>query len=77
MVKSSTTIPAGKFKAQCLALLDDVAATRRSVIVTKHGKPVAMVVPVDPPPPVKSLAGSILHEDDIVAPLGENWNANA
>lgn len=39
-------IAAGKFKAKCLQLLDEVASTRESVVVTKFGKPVAQVVPM-------------------------------
>lgn len=41
------TIPAGKFKAQCLAIMDEVQAKRRSVVITKRGKPVAKLVPVE------------------------------
>lgn len=39
-------MPAAKFKARCLAVMDDVQATGEPVIVTKRGKPVAKVVPV-------------------------------
>ncbi|MDO9175091.1 MAG: type II toxin-antitoxin system Phd/YefM family antitoxin [Actinomycetota bacterium] len=41
------TVPASVFKARCLALLDEVATTHRSLVVTKHGIPVARVVPID------------------------------
>ena len=41
------TIPAGKFKAQCLALMDEVQAKRQSVVITKRGKPIAKLVPVE------------------------------
>jgi prevent-host-death family protein len=44
---SDPTVPASVFKARCLALLDEVATTHRSLIVTKHGVPVARVVPID------------------------------
>lgn len=37
------TIPAGEFKAKCLAIMDEVNATGEPVIVTKRGKPVARV----------------------------------
>jgi prevent-host-death family protein len=40
------TIPAGAFKAKCLAIMDEVRAKHETVVVTKHGKPVAMLVPV-------------------------------
>ena len=39
------TIPAAKFKAQCLALLDRV--TPEGIVITKHGKPVARVLPAE------------------------------
>ncbi len=41
------TIPAGTFKANCLALMDEVKSRRETVIITKHGQPVAKLVPVD------------------------------
>ncbi len=39
-------MPAGKFKARCLSVMDDVNATGEPVIITKRGRPVAKVVPV-------------------------------
>jgi prevent-host-death family protein len=39
-------MPAGKFKACCLSVMDDVNATGEPVIITKRGTPVAKVVPV-------------------------------
>jgi len=41
------TIPAGKFKAHCLAIMDEVQAKRQAVVITKRGKPVAKLVPVE------------------------------
>jgi len=41
------TIPAGAFKAQCLALMDEVKAKRETVVITKHGEPVAKLVPIN------------------------------
>jgi prevent-host-death family protein len=41
------TIPAGTFKTQCLALMDEVAATREPIVITKRGKPVAKLIPVE------------------------------
>jgi len=40
------TVAAGEFKAKCLKLLDEVAATRELLVITKFGKPVAQVVPM-------------------------------
>ncbi len=41
------TMPAGKFKAQCLSVLDDVKSKRETVIVAKHGQPSAKLVPLE------------------------------
>jgi len=39
---------AGVFRAKCLAVMDDVQANRETVVITKHGKAVAKLVPVEP-----------------------------
>jgi prevent-host-death family protein len=62
---------AGKFKAQCLAVMDEVQAKREPVVVTKNGKPVAKLVPVELPEgedPLDAffIGGEILG--DIMAP---------
>ena len=42
-----TKIPAGKFKTHCLTIMEQVDATRKPVLITKRGRPVAKLVPVD------------------------------
>jgi prevent-host-death family protein len=37
---------AGSFKTHCLAIMDEVQAKRETVVITKHGKPAAKLVPV-------------------------------
>ena len=49
------TMAAAKFKAQCLAVMDEVQAKREPVLVTKSGKPVAKLVPLDLPDEVDPL----------------------
>jgi prevent-host-death family protein len=68
------TISASRFKAQCLALLDEVAASGETIVITKRGKPVARVSPLEPP---KSLIGSVTYlvsDEELIAPLWENWD---
>ena len=74
MSQEPNTIPAGEFKAHCLALLDKVARTRRPLIVTKRGKPVAKVVPTETRAP-RNLLGSVKFHGDIVAPILDEWEA--
>ena len=69
------TIAAGRFKNVCLKLLDDVAATRTPVVITKRGKPVAQLVPYRAPKRVASLAGSVLREAGDPYGTGERWDA--
>ena len=74
MEAEAIEIPATELKAKCLALLDEIALTGRSVVITKRGKPVAKVSPIEgtgPPP----LLGSVVSEDDIVWPTEEAWGA--
>ena len=42
-------ISAAIFKAQCLTLMEDVRSTRRPIVITKRGKPIAKLVPLDEP----------------------------
>jgi prevent-host-death family protein len=71
-IKARRTIPAGRFKAQCLSLLDRVARTGEPLIVTKRGRPVAKVVPVDEQA-APTLVGSVVVKGDIVGPILDQW----
>jgi prevent-host-death family protein len=71
-----TAIGAGEFKAKCLQLLDDVAEQRGILIITKHGKPVAKLVPVEPEQKLfGALKGSVVREMDIVSSVNAEWDA--
>ena len=72
------TTTASNFKASCLKLIDDVAETGEPILITRHGKPVAQLVPLQRKR--KSLIGA--HEGqieilgDIVAPIDVAWDAD-
>ncbi len=71
-----SAIGAGEFKAKCLQLLDDVAEKRGTLIITKHGKPVAKLVPVEPELGLFGvLKGSVVGEMDIISPINAAWAA--
>lgn len=70
------TMPAGRFKDQCLKTLDDVARTRSVVVITKRGRPVAKLVPCTPEPADGDLAGSVLEEIGDPFGTGEAWHAD-
>ncbi len=72
-------VPAGEFKAKCLALMDRVRETGATYVVTKHGRPVARLVPVDEAPPVRLfglMAGTVLDYGDLISPIDEVWDAD-
>lgn len=72
-------IPAGEFKARCLQLMDEVAATGRELIITKRGRPVAKLVPVSAAVAVDVLGcmrGTVTVWGDLVAPVEEPWEAD-
>lgn len=70
------TITASDFKARCLELLDEVARTREPVIVTKRGKPVARLVPLENDHAI-ALEGSVRYGGDIVEPVDDEWDADS
>lgn len=68
------SIPAGQFKARCLALLDEVASTGEQLVITKRGKPVARLVPATDVEPA-DLTGSVEWVGDIESPIDVDWDA--
>lgn len=75
MKSARNTIPAGQFKARCLGLLDQVANSGETFVITKRGKPLAKLVPIEQTSPV-SLRGSVQYNGDIVGRLGKKWEAD-
>jgi len=73
-----STIAAGEFKSKCLKLLDQVAAERQTLVITKHGKPVAQVAPMPTKEwidPIGAMRGSVIWEGDIISPIDVEWEA--
>lgn len=71
-----TSIQASVFKARCLALLDEVARTGSSIVVTKHGRPVAKLVPLgDGAAPTFGSVTLIAADDEEYFSTGEAWDA--
>jgi len=66
---------ASTFKARCLALLDEVQEHRTTIVVTKHGRPVAKLVPLDEPKPTVGSVTLLAESDDDYFTTGERWDA--
>ena len=66
------TMAAGKFKATCLAVMDEVQAKREPVVITKNGKPVAKLVPIlteERDPIFGFYKGKLEIHGDVVSPI--------
>lgn len=75
MVMSERIVSASRFKAQCLAMLDEVAASGEEIVVTKRGRPVARVIPASEPAGLQGSVSFHVSDDELAAPLDEHWNA--
>ena len=72
------TIMASRFKAECLAILDQVDRMRITVTVTKHGRPVARVVPLedDEARPTMGSVRLVAEADEPYYSTQERWDAD-
>jgi prevent-host-death family protein len=74
----SIPVPATEFKAKCLEMLDTVSRKRTSITISKRGKPVARLVPMDDQP-IPSIFGRMKGKmtilGDIVSPDPEVWDS--
>ena len=82
------TIAAGEFKQKCLALIDEVAATGAPIVISKHGKPVARLMPLESPAETEQRilavlrsgdGGMLVDEDTFLAPTSKiaGWPPDA
>ena len=71
------TIKASEFKAKCLRLMDQVAQSGEPLVITKNGKPVAMLSPLSRKRPTLAglHAGTVRVLGDIVSSVDERWEA--
>ena len=73
-------IAAGKFKSECLKLMDDVKNHHKEFIITKRGVPVAKLVPINEDakiPLFGFLKDSVKINGDVIGPIGEKWDAES
>ena len=78
--RAARVVPAAKFKATCLELMDRVRETGVEYIVTKHGEPVARLVPYEAArsaTPFGCLKGSVLAYERPFDPIDDEWDVNA
>lgn len=78
MSRNNNRMGAGEFKTHCLKLIDRVNQTKQPITITKHGKPMAKLTPIEDE--TYSLFGCLentveIHED-IVEGTGEVWEVD-
>jgi prevent-host-death family protein len=82
MVKNMKTliqsIPAGEFKSKCLKLMEQVNAKHISFTITKHGKPIAKLIPFEKKPKsiIGAMKGTVIIVGNIIDSTHEKWEAD-
>ena len=70
------SLTVSKFKATCLAVVEEVAKSKKRVIITKRGKPIAEVIPYAEETEQAPLKETVAFVGDIISPVAsEDWEA--
>ena len=71
-------ISAGKFKSECLKIMDQVEKKRSKIIITKRKVPIAQLVPLDEEgiQVFGQLKGTLQFSGDLTKPIEEAWDAD-
>lgn len=69
-------VQASVFKAKCLSLLDEVSEHHTTIVVTKHGRPVAKLVAVDEASPTMGSVFLVTERDEDYFSTGDRWDAD-
>ena len=79
MAKRRSEVPASEVKNAWHEFIDRVSRTREEIVVTRYGKPVMRLAPIEEstetPRVFGFLAGTVTVQGDLVAPTGEEWEA--
>ena len=68
------SLPVSKFKATCHSVLSDVKALKKQIIITKHGEPIAKVIPYSRDDKDIPLKDTVTFMSDIISPVTEkDW----
>jgi len=70
-------ITATEFKAKCLSLIDEVQEKGGELVISKHGRPVARLVPVGADKPWLALRGKGRFTGDPFAPAVDEKDIEA
>ncbi len=70
-------VQAGVFKAKCLKIMEEVGTYQCDVVITKHNKPIAKLVPIEKTHLTLfgQMKGTLHIKGDLTKPIGEEWDA--
>ena len=70
------SLSVSKFKATCLSVLEDVKRQKKRVLITKRGKPIAEIIPVNHEKKDIPLKDTVTYIGDIISPVADDeWEA--
>jgi prevent-host-death family protein len=69
-------ITATQFKARCLRLLDEVAESGETLVVTKRGRPVVRVEPTRSPRDLRGSVKLLVSPEEFVKPIDVAWDVD-
>jgi prevent-host-death family protein len=73
------TIPIGEFKTHCYKLLDQSQKEQKQLTITKRGKAIAQIIPLNENTKKISLFGMMKNigsiNGDIIKPINVDWEA--
>lgn len=70
------TMSVSKFKAECLSVLEEIKRQKKRIRITKRGKPIAEVIPVENEKEDIPLKETVIFLGDLVSPVAEDeWDA--
>ena len=77
--RDAESVPAAEFKARCLEFVTQVRERHVEYVVTRHGHPVAKLVPAGDAPAsaIGFLRGTVVGAGDIVSPDFDAWDSSA
>ncbi len=75
LLLGSRTIGAAAFKSRCLEIMDEVERSGLEVVITKHRRPVARLLPAHSAGAAfcGALRGRVIGVGEIVEPIGAQW----
>lgn len=78
-MKVEVRVTASNLKARCAAVLDEVVRKRQAIVITRHGRVIARLIPIEEEKPASVFGctrGSITVKGDIITPIEADWEAS-